>query len=332
MANHTHTPTLQRWLGSAAAMAALLMLPAAAHAETYPDKPVRLLHGFAAGGNADAVARIVGTELAKRMGQQFLVEPKPGAGGTIAANTVATAKADGYTLLLATGGHAIAGAMYDKLPYDTLKAFQPVSALTAFPFLVVVNANSPHKTLGDVLQAAKSKNKPVTFGSAGVGTGQHLTGELLGQRAGVAMTHVPYRGESASITAVLGNEIDFVVVAPTTAVAHVKGGKLRALATSGSTRWPGLPDVQTAAEQGLAGFDVRSWTALLTPASTPAAVVERLNSQVRATLQDPAVRTKLVEVTGGDVQSSSPADLQASIEGDLKRWGQLVKDAKIQKE
>ncbi len=316
-----------RWL-----MAAALLLPLAASAQNYPDKPVRLLHGFAAGGNADAVARIVGTELGKRMGQQFLVEPKPGAGGTIAAGTVASAKPDGYTLLLATGGHAIAGAMYDKLPYDTLKSFQTVSALTSFPFLVVVNATSPYNTLADLLQAAKSKSKPVTFGSAGVGTGQHLTGELLAQRAGVVMTHVPYRGESASITAVLSGEIDFVVVAPTTAVGHVKGGKLRALATSGSTRWAGLPDVPTVADQGVPKFEVRSWTALLAPAGTPAAVVDKLNAQVRAALQDTALRARLVEVTGGDVQASTPAELQASIDGDLKRWGQLVKDAKIQKE
>jgi len=268
------------------------LLPLAANAQTYPDKPVRLLHGFAAAGT--------------RLG--FDQE------------------------LLATGGHAIAGAMYDKLPYDTLKSFQTVSALTSFPFLVVVNASSPHNTLADLLQAAKSKNKPVTFGSAGIGTGQHLTGELLAQRAGVAMTHVPYRGESASITAVLGNEIDSVVVAPTTAVAHVKGGKLRALATSGPTRWAGLPEVATVADQGLPKFEVRSWTALLAPAGTPQAVVDKLNQQLRETLQDPAVRARLVEVTGGDVQSSTPAELQAGIDGDLKRWGQLVREAKIQKE
>ena len=325
-------PALACWRAAGAAIAAALLLPLAAQAQTYPDRPIRLLHGFAAGGNADAVARIVGTDLAKRLGQQVLVEPKPGAGGTIAASAVATAKPDGYTLLLATGGHAIAGAMYDKLPYDTLKAFQPVSALTSFPFLVVVPATSPFNTLADLLQAARNKGKPLNFGSAGVGTGQHMTGELLAQRAGLGLTHVPYRGESASITAVLGTEVDFVVVAPTTAVAHVKGGKLRALATSGSSRWPGLPEVPTVAEQGVARFEVRSWTALLAPAGTPPAVVERLNQQLRAALQDPALRGRLVEVTGGDVQSGTPAELQTAIEGELKHWAQLVKDAKIQKE
>lgn len=306
--------------------------PTAATAQTYPDRPVRVMHGFAAGGNADTVARLVAAEMAKGLGQPLVVEPKAGAGGTIAAATVASTKPDGYNLLLATGGHAIAGVLYDKLPYDTAKSFVPVSALTSFPFLVVVNAASPYNSLGDLLKAAKSRGKPMTFGSAGVGTGQHMTGELLANRAGAAFTHVPYRGESASVTALLGSEIDFVVIAPTTALPQVKAGKLRALGTSGANRWSGLPDVPTVAEQGVPAFEVRSWTALLAPAGTPQPVVDRLNAQVVTALQDPTLRTKLVEATGGDVHASTPKDLQNTIENDLKRWGQLVKDAKIQKD
>lgn len=309
-----------------------LTLPLAAGAQTYPERPVRVLHGFAAGGNADVVARLVTTEMAKGLGQPMVVEPKAGAGGTIAAATVASAKPDGYNLLLATGGHAIAGVLYDKLPYDTAKSFQPVSALTSFPFLVVVNAASPHNNLGDLIKAAKAKANPMTFGSAGVGTGQHMTGELLANRAGAAFTHVPYRGESASVTALLGNEVDFIVIAPTTALPQVKAGKLRALGTSGSARWSGLPDVPTVAEQGVPNFEVRSWTALLAPAGTPQPVIDRLNAQVATALQDATLRSKLAEATGGDVHASTPKELQATIEGDLKRWGQLVKDAKIQKD
>lgn len=309
-----------------------LTLPLAAGAQTYPERPVRVLHGFAAGGNADVVARLVTTEMAKGLGQPMVVEPKAGAGGTIAAATVATAKPDGYNLLLATGGHAISGVLYDKLPYDTAKSFQPVSALTSFPFLVVVNAASPHNHLGDLIKAAKAKPNPMTFGSAGIGTGQHMTGELLANRAGAAFTHVPYRGESASVTALLGNEVDFIVIAPTTALPQVKTGKLRALGTSGSARWSGLPDVPTVAEQGVPNFEVRSWTALLAPAGTPQPVIDRLNAQVATALQDTTLRSKLAEATGGDVHASTPKELQATIEGDLKRWGQLVKDAKIQKD
>lgn len=309
-----------------------LALPLIASAQAYPDRPVKVLHGFAAGGNADAVARLVAAELGKGLGQPLVVEPKAGAGGTIAAAAVASAKPDGYNLLLATGGHAIAGVLYDKLPYDTAKSFQPISALTSFPFLVVVNAASPHNTLGDLLKAAKAKANPMTFGSAGIGTGQHMTGELLANRAGAAFTHVPYRGESASVTALLGNEVDFVLIAPTTALPQVKAGKLRALGTSGSARWSGLPDVPTVAEQGVPNFEVRSWTALLAPAGTPQPVIDRLNAQVATALQDTTLRSKLAEATGGDVHASTPKELQATIEGDLKRWAQLVKDAKIQKD
>jgi tripartite-type tricarboxylate transporter receptor subunit TctC len=309
-----------------------LALPLIASAQAYPDRPVKVLHGFAAGGNADAVARLVGAEMAKGLGQPLVVEPKAGAGGTIAAATVASAKPDGYNLLLATGGHAIAGVLYDKLPYDTAKSFQPISALTSFPFLVVVNAASPHSNLSDLLKAAKAKPNPMTFGSAGIGTGQHMTGELLANRAGAAFTHVPYRGESASVTALLGNEIDFIVIAPTTALPQVKAGKLRALGTSGSARWSGLPDVPTVAEQGVPNFEVRSWTALLAPAGTPQPVIDRLNAQVVTALQDTTLRSKLVEATGGDVHASTPKELQATIEADLKRWAQLVKEAKIQKD
>lgn len=314
------------------AAALALALPLIASAQAYPDRPVKVLHGFAAGGNADAVARLVGAEMAKGLGQPLVVEPKAGAGGTIAAATVASAKPDGYNLLLATGGHAIAGVLYDKLPYDTAKSFQPISALTSFPFLVVVNAASPHNNLGDLLKAAKARPNPMTFGSAGIGTGQHMTGELLANRAGAAFTHVPYRGESASVTALLGNEVDFVVIAPTTALPQVKAGKLRALGTSGSARWSGLPDVPTVAEQGVPNFEVRSWTALLAPAGTPQPVIDRLNAQVVTALQDATLRSKLAEATGGDVHASTPKELQATIEGDLKRWAQLVKDAKIQKD
>ncbi len=319
---------LLTFLGAAMA----LSLPLTVGAQTYPERPVRVLHGFAAGGNADVVARLVGAEMAKGLGQPIVVEPKAGAGGTIAAATVATAKPDGYNLLLATGGHAIAGVLYDKLPYDTAKSFQPISALTSFPFLVVVNAASPYNNLGDLIKAAKSKAKPVTFGSAGIGTGQHMTGELLANRAGADFTHVPYRGESASVTALLGNEIDFVVIAPTTALPQVKAGKLRALGTSGSNRWSGLPDVPTVAEQGVPNFEVRSWTALLAPAGTPQPVIDRLNAQVTTALQDSGLRSKLAEATGGDVHASTPKELQTTIESDLKRWAQLVKDAKIQKD
>jgi tripartite-type tricarboxylate transporter receptor subunit TctC len=315
---------------AAAALGLFATLPA--QAQSYPDKPLRVLHGFAAGGNADVVSRIVTTEMGKSLGQPLVVEPKSGAGGVLAADTVAKSKADGYTLLVATGGHAIAAALQPRLPYDTATAFQPVSALTSFPFLVMVNSSSKYKTLQDLLRAAKAKPSTLNFGSAGVGTGQHMVSELLMRSAAVSMTHVSYRGESAAITALLSNDIDFIAVAPTAAVAHVKSGKLRALATSGSKRWPGLPDVPTVAEQGLPNFEVRSWTALLAPAGTPKEVIYRLNTEVRAALGNESVRLLLQEATGGDVQASSPDELKASIAADVKRWSRLVVEAKLSAE
>lgn len=310
----------------------VLCATALAQAQPYPNKPVRLLHGFAAGGNADTVARIVATELGKQLGQPLVVEPKPGAGGTLAADAVAKSKGDGYTLLLATGGHAISAALYDRLQYDTAKSFQPVSALTSFPFLVVVNAASKYNSLEELLAAAKAKPGTLNFGSAGIGTGQHMTGELMARSAGVSTTHVPYKGESAAITGLLGNEVDFVLVAPTTAVGQVKAGKLRALATSGSYRWSGLSSVPTIAEQGVPKFEVRSWTAMLAPAGTPKAVVDRLNAEVRAALRNPSVKARLEEATGGEVQASSPEELKASISADIKRWTQLATEARLAKQ
>ena len=333
----THTLVRRRSLlaalGAGPLAAALpAAFPATALAQTYPDRPVRLLHGFAAGGNADAVARLLSTELQKQLGQPFVVEPKPGAGGTLAADTVAKAKADGHTLLLATGGHAIAAVLYDKLPYDTLKAFQPVSTLTTFPFLVAVGAGSRYNTLQDLLAAARAKPAALNYGSAGIGTGQHLTGGLLAHRAGVAMTHVPYRGDAGSVTALLGGDVDFVLAPPTAVIQHIRAGKLRALAVSGSSRLHALPNVPTVAEQGLANFEVRSWTAVLAPAGTPRAVVDRLNAAVRTALADDTLRQKLEEATGGDVKAGAPEDVQAVVESDIKRWQQLVRDANIQKE
>lgn len=332
----TRSPTRRQLLGALGLATAAPLLPLRALAQqgpVYPNRPIRLLHGFAAGGNADAVARILGASLTQQFGQQCLVEPKPGAGGTLAADAVARAKPDGYTLLLATGGHAIAPAMQERLPYDTVKSFQPIAPLTSFGFLVVVPANSPLRKLSDLPAAARSR--PQTYGSAGVGTGQHLTGALLMHRAALQATHVPYRGDAASVTAALAGEVDFVVAPATAAVQHVRAGKLRALAISSRQRWSGLPDVPTVAEQGLSGlndFEVRSWTALFAPAGLPSAMTERLQAGVRTALADATVRQRLEESTGGDISTGSADELRATLVADMQRWTELVRSARIPRE
>lgn len=302
------------------------------HAQVYPDRPVRLVHGFPAGGNADAVARIISTSLQQQLGQPFVVESKTGAGGTIASDLVAKSKADGYTLLLATGGHAIAAALNEKLPYDTEKSFQPISAVTAFSFLIVVQSASPFQNLNDLINAGRGKPSPLNYGTAGVGTGQHMTGAFLAQKTGIRAMHIPFRGDAGSIAALLGGDVDFVLAPPTAVLPHIKAGKLRAIAISGSNRWSSLPDVPTVAEQGIRDYEVRSWTALLAPAGTPAPVITRLNTAIRTALSDPAIRQKLEEATGGDVRASTPKELADQISNDVRRWTQLVKDAGIQKE
>lgn len=305
--------------------------PLPGRAQGYPERPVRLYQGFAAGGNADMIARAVGTEIGKGLGQAVVVESQAGAGGTLAANTVAHARPDGYTLLLATGGHAVAGAMFHALPYKTVADFEPISLLTSFPFLLLVRADAPYKSLDDLLAGARGTASGLAFGSAGIGSTHHLAGELLARMAKVELLHVPYRGDAASVTALLGGDVPFIIAPPTAVLSHLRAGKLRALAVSSATRWSGLPAIPTVAEQGVVGFDVRSWAGLMAPAGTPRAVIERLNAAAQKALQQTGVRARL-EAMGGEATGSSPEDMKTLLTSELQRWTQLVADAHIPKQ
>lgn len=303
-------------------------LPAAAQA--YPTKPIRALQGFAVGGNADAIARVVGAEMAKALGQAIVVEAVTGAGGTLAASAVARAPADGYTMLLATGGHAVAGAMYGKLPYETVGSFQMVSTITYFPFLVVVPADSKFRTFAELLKAARETPGSLAYGSAGIGTTHHLAGELLARMGNLKLLHVPYRGDAASTTALMGGEVLFVI-APATAVdANIRAGRLRALAVTGPQRWLGMPEVPTVAEQGVPDYDVRSWAGWMLPAGAPTAVVKRLNVATDQALLSAEVRARLRQM-GGEAQASSPKEMAALVDSELKKWSQIVVQAAIPK-
>jgi tripartite-type tricarboxylate transporter receptor subunit TctC len=304
---------------------------ASAWAQSYPERPIKILQGFAPGGNADSIARALGAEMTKGLKQPFVIEAQTGAGGTIAATTVARAKPDGYTLLLATGGHAVAGALYSTLAYKTVADFEMVSTITYFPFLIVTSADSKLKTFADLLAAARKDAQGLSFGSAGSGSTHHLAGELLSKMVRVDMLHVPYRGDAASITAMLGNDVSFIIAPPTAVMTNIKAGKLRALATTGPQRWPGLPDVPTVAEQGVTGYDVRSWAGLMAPAGTPHAIVDALNQEVRKALQVPAVRIRLEEM-GGEAKGSSPEEMKTMVTAELQKWTQVVADAKIPKQ
>jgi tripartite-type tricarboxylate transporter receptor subunit TctC len=308
------------------ALAAACVPPALA--DTWPSKPIKVVQGFAAGGNADTIARLLGAEMGKSLGQAFVVEAVTGAGGTLASAAVARAAPDGYTLLLATGGHAVAGAMYDKLPYQSVSSFQMVSTITYFPFLIVAKPDSKIRNLPDLIAAAKATPGGLAYGTAGVGSTHHLAGELLAKMAGVPLLHVPFRGDAGSITAVLGGEIP-VVIAPATAVLpQLKAGKLKAIAVTGPQRWPGMPDVPTVAEQGVAGYDVRSWAGWMLPAGTPMPIVDKLNAETLKALQVPAVRTRLEEM-GGEPRGSTPQEMNAMVSAEVQKWVQVVNDAKL---
>jgi len=317
---------MQRRHFTAAALGAAL-LPQA-RAQAWPERPIKVLQGFAAGGNADTIARLVGTEVGKALGQAVVIESVAGAGGTLASAAVARALPDGYTLLLATGGHAVAGALYEKLPYQTLASFQMVSTITFFPFLLVTTPDAKLRNLGDLLAAARSAPNGVAYGTAGVGSTHHLAGELLAKMAGLNLLHVPFRGDSASVTALLSGEIPFVIAPPTAVLGQLKAGKLRALAVTGPQRWPGMPDVPTVAEQGVPGYDVRSWAGWMLPAGTPQHIVERLQAETQKALALPTVKTRLEEM-GGEARGSTPQEMSAMVGAELQKWTKVVADAKI---
>lgn len=310
--------------------ATTLALPLMALAQAYPDRPIKILQGFAPGGNADNIARTVGLEMSKGLGQSILVESKAGAGGTIGANTVAKSQPDGYTLLLATGGHSVAGAMYNSLPYRTVQDFEMVSTITYFPFLVVVPADSKYASLTALLAAAKANPTEVSYGTAGIGSTHHLAGELLASMSKTQLLHVPYRGDSASLTSLLGGNVPMIIAPPTAVLANIKAGKLRAIATTGPQRWQGLPDVPTVAEQGVAGYDVQSWAGLMAPAGTPKFIIDRLNAELQKALVVPVVKTRLEEM-GGDVRGSTSDEMRKMVAEQTQKWIQVVNDAKIPK-
>lgn len=320
-----------RTLASLVFALALAAAATGATAQDYPTRPLKIIQGFAPGGNADTIARVLAQEMSKGLGQPIVVEARPGAGGNLAADAVAKAAADGYTLLLVTGGHAVSGALYKSLSYQTLQSFEMISTATFFPFMVIVRSDAKVQTLPALLQAARAAPASITFGTAGVGATQHLTGELLASIAGVKFLHVPYRGDAAALTALLGGETTFVIAPATAALPHIKAGKLKAVAVTGSTRWQGMPDVPTVEEGGVAGFDVRSWIGLATTAGTPSPIVERLTAEMQRALGVPEVRAKL-EGFGGEVRGSTSAEMRSRVATEVQRWARVIREAKIQQQ
>ncbi len=309
----------------------LLLSSILSNAQNYPDHPIRILQGFAPGGNADSIARAVSDEMGKGLSQSFIVDAQTGAGGTIAATTVSRAKPDGYTLLLATGGHAVAGALYSNLAYRTVQDFDMIGTITYFPFLIVVKNDGKVQNLSSLLQDAKLNPDKVSYGSAGIGSTHHLAGELLSSMSKTQLLHIPYKGDAASVVALLSGDLPMIIAPPTAVMSNIKAGKLRAIATTGPQRWPGLPDVPTVAEQGIPGYDVRSWAGLMAPAGMSRPILDRLNVELQKALLVPTVRNKLEDM-GGEVKGSTPEEMKVMVSNQTQKWIQVVNDAKIPKQ
>jgi tripartite-type tricarboxylate transporter receptor subunit TctC len=308
---------------------AAAVLPGRAGAAGWPERSITLQHGFGAGGNADVIARIVAEQLTQRLGQPIVVEPKPGAGGRIAAAHVAKAAPDGYTLAVLPGGHAIAAALYDNLPYDTVNDFTYISMLTDFPFILATYPEHPVKTVADLIAAAKKDPNPMIYGSAGNGTGQHLSGALFSSMAGIQFRHLPFRGGALGSTELLGKHIDFLFETPTLLLELIRTGQLRAVAVTGKQRFFALPDIPTIGET-VAGYETSSWLGLAGPPGLPADIGERLHKDTTALLAEPAVATKLRQL-GNVPYPTAQGAFKERVAADVAKWTKVAAGAGIRR-
>ena len=302
-----------------------LLIAAASASAAYPEKPIRLVVPFPAGGGADFMARTLSQKLSEQLGQPVVLDHRGGAGGTIAAEAVAGAAPDGYTLLFGTmGTQAINPHLYTRLRYDPLKDFAPVSLTHSTPRVLVVNPSIPAKSVKELVALAKARPGILTFGSAGNGSSSHLAGELFKSMAGVDMTHVPYKGSGPAAADLLGGRISMVFDSIAVYSDHIKTGKVRALGVTSLQRTAALPGVPTIAESGLAGFDVSNWLGVLAPAKTPKEIVARLNSEIRTAMADPEIRKQLAAV-GIEALYSTPEAFGETIRIEIAKWGKVVK-------
>jgi tripartite-type tricarboxylate transporter receptor subunit TctC len=293
-------------------------------AQSYPRQPITIVVPYPPGGTNDIVARLLGKKLSEQLGQPFIIENKAGASGTMGANSVVRAPADGYTLLVITTGHTIHPALYPQLPYDIKSSLQPISKLTSGPMLVMVNPQLPVKNLADLIALAKAKPGELNYGSAGNGSTTHLTTELIGSMAGIKMNHIPYKGSAPAMTDVIGGNAQVVLDLVFSSIQHVKTGKLKALAITSANRSPILPNVPTVAESGLPGFEATVWNGLVAPPGTPKEIVAKLNAEIKKAMADP----KLVEQLrsqGFEPDWSTPEQFGALIASEVSRWGKVVK-------
>jgi tripartite-type tricarboxylate transporter receptor subunit TctC len=314
------------------ALSALVVAHHQAHAEgRYPDKAVRIVLPFAAGGVADITARIIAEKLGDKLGQRFYVENQPGAGGIAAARTVISSPPDGHTLALLSNGTAVSVSLFKKLPFDPLKDFEPVSSLGFFDFVFSTGANSQFKTLEDFVAAAKAKPGALNVGTINIGSTQNLSAELFKTAAGIDFTIIPFRATPEAQISLLQGDIALVIDSYSSMKGNLADGKLRALASSGSARSQATPELATVQQSGVAGYDVVSWNALFAPAGTPPEIIKTLNGALQDILADAEVKRRLLEL-GIEARASMPQEISARLKSDIDKWRQVIEKAGIQKQ
>ena len=308
-----------------AAAIALLAIALQSHAQSYPNRPIRVVVPFGPGGFTDVAARILQKELAPAIGQAIVIENKPGAGSTIGTADVAKAEPDGYNLVMISTTHVISPHLYKSIPYEPIRDFTPVMKLADGPYVLVVHPSLGVNSVKELIALAKSKPNAIYYASSGNGSSQHLVGALFATMAGVQLNHVPYKGSSQAMNDVLGGVVKVSFVGVPNALSNVAAGKIRALAVTGSTRYAEMPNVPTLDEAGVKGFDATIWLGLLAPAGTPRDIVMKLNTTIARVLSAPDAK-KLMASAGVDVATSTPEEFGALLQSELDRWGKVVRE------
>jgi tripartite-type tricarboxylate transporter receptor subunit TctC len=326
-----HTLGRRRFLHLATAAGALVAVPRGAHAQAYPVRPVRMLCGLAAGGPTDVAARILAEWLSQHMGQQFFVENRTGMGGNLAAQAVASAAGDGYTLMFSGPNVTISASLYKKLPYDFLRDMVSVGAMMRIPDIMVIPPSLPVHSVREFIDYAKANPGKLTMASSGVGASPHLAGELFKSMAGVDIVHVPYRGSSAVYPDLVSGRVQvFFDNLSGSVLGLIHEGKLRALGVTTPARWPSLPDLPAVAET-VPGYEVIVWYGVFAPKGTPTAMIDALNKEINAALADPKLRARMADA-GGEPMPMTPAELDTFVRADIAKWRKVIDSAKISAE